>query len=128
MPRALIPYQHIDRLYWAVSPIAVRGVVDQVRNALVKLVAEIRASTPAGQELPSEEIATQAMNFAISGKRAKVNVTAAQASGSDTQATVTVPSERQSESGFWTTSRRIGAAVVGAATIAAAVFAAIQVF
>jgi hypothetical protein len=120
------PYQHIDRLYWSVSPIAVRGVVDQVRNALVKLVAEIRATTPAGQELPSEEVATQAMHFVISGKRAKVSVSAAQASGSDTRATVTAPSE--SESGFWTTWRRIGAAVVGVATIAAAVFAAIQVF
>jgi hypothetical protein len=121
-------YQHIDRLYWAVSPIAVRGVVDQVRNSLVKLVAEIRASTPAGQELPSEEVATQAMNFVISGKRAKVTLSAAQARGSGPQATVTAPSEQQSEPDFWTTSRRIGAAVVGLATIAGAVFAAIQVF
>jgi hypothetical protein len=56
-------------------------VVDHVRNALVKLVAEIRAATPAGQELPSEAAADQAMNFVITGKRARLNVTASQASG-----------------------------------------------
>jgi hypothetical protein len=86
------------------------------------------ASTPAGQELPSEEITTQATNFVISGKRAKVTVSAAQAGGSGTQASATAPPEPQSESGFWTTSRRIGAAVVGVATIAGAVFAAIEFF
>ena len=32
------------------------------------------------------------------------------------------------EPGFWTTSRRIGAALVGLATIAGAVFAAIEIF
>ena len=121
-------FQHIDRVYWAVSPVAVRGVVDQVRNALVKLVAEIRASTPADQELPSGEVATQAMNFVITGKRAKVTVSAAQATGSATRATITGPSHQQPESGFWTTWRRIGAAAVGLATIAGAAFGAIQIF
>jgi hypothetical protein len=68
------------------------------------------------------------MNFVISGKRARVTVSAAQASGSGTQASVTASSEPQSEPGFWTTSRRIGAALVGLATIAGAAFAAIEVF
>ncbi len=122
------PYQRIDTLYWAVVPATVRGALDQVRTALMKLVAELRAATPAGQEIPSEAAADQAMNFVISGKRAKVNVTASQASGSESNATTSVTPSSEPEPGFWTTSRRIGAVVVGIATIAAAVFAGIQVF
>lgn len=121
------PYQRIDRIYWQVAPVMVRGAVDQVRNALVKLVAEIRANTPAGQDVPSDEAATQAINFIVSGKRAKVAFNAAQASGAAT-ATATTAAPPEPEAGFWTTSRRIGAVIVGIATIAGAVFAAIQVF
>lgn len=66
------------------------------------------------------------MNFVVSGKRAKVSVNTTQASGSAV-ATTTVSTARD-EGAFWTTSRKIGAAVVGAATIAGAIFAAIQAF
>ncbi len=121
------PFQRIDTLYWAVSPAAVKGALDQIRTALMKLVAELRAATPAGQEVPSEAAANQAMNFVISGKRAKVNVTASQASGSGSNAT-SGTSASSSEPGFWTTSRRIGATVGGIATVAGAVFAGIEVF
>lgn len=122
------PGQHIDRMYWSVSPVAVRGTLDQVRTALVKLVAELRATIPEGQDVPSTAAANQAMNFVITGKRAKVSVNAAQASGEGAAASTTASTEGGSESGFWTTSRRLGGAVVGLATIAAAIFAAIEVF
>lgn len=68
------------------------------------------------------------MNFVISGERAKVNVSASQASGPGSNATTTTMPTPDPEPGFWTTSRRIGALIVGLATIAGAVFTAIQVF
>jgi hypothetical protein len=122
------PHQRIDRIYWSVSPVAVRGVVDHVRNALVKLVAEIRASTPSGQDLPSGAAADQAMNFVITGRRARVNVTASQASGPGSSAATSVAPTPEPERGFWTTWRKIGAAIAGIAGIAGAVFGGIQAF
>jgi hypothetical protein len=123
------PYQRIDSVYWAPAPVAVRGVVDQIRTALTKLVAELRATMPKGEQIPSEEAATQAMQFVVNGKRAKVNFTAAQASGPSSTATTNVThAAAETESGRWTTWRRVGAASVGIATIAAAVFTALQVF
>ena len=121
------PYQHIDRVYWSVAPVAVRGVVDHVRTSLVKLVAEIRAGTPEGDAVPSKAAADQAMTFLVTGKRARVNVNAAQASGTGSSATTSVAPTPEPERGFWTTWRKIGAAAVGIATIAGAVLAAIQV-
>lgn len=122
-------YQHIDMIYWAVSPAVVRGVLDRIRTALIKLVAELRAVTPDGQSIPTEAAATQAMNFVISGKRAKVNVNAAQASGPSATATTTVEHPPETDGrGFWTFWRRVGAGVVGVATIAGTVFAGIQLF
>ncbi|MEA2235204.1 MAG: hypothetical protein QOD83_5020 [Solirubrobacteraceae bacterium] len=121
-------YQHIDRIYWALSPLGARGVVSQVRNNLVKLVAEIRAVTPASQIIPSEHAATQAMNFIVSGKRNTVQINAPQASGTQSAASVTHVQAPEPEPGVWTTSRKLGGALVGLATIAGTVFAAIQLF
>lgn len=122
------PNQRIDRMYWALSPLAARGVVDQVRNDLVKLVAEIRAATPEGQAVPTEEAATQAMNFLVTGKRNKVQIHAVHATGSHSAAAITHTQAPEPEIGAWTTSRKVGGVIVGLATIAGTVFAAIQVF
>jgi hypothetical protein len=35
--------QYIERLYWAVSAPAIRGVLDQIRTALTQLTAELRS-------------------------------------------------------------------------------------
>lgn len=117
--------QHFDRMYWSLSPVSVRGTVDQIRTALGR---EIRATTPEGEAVPSSAAADNAMSFVITGKRAKVNVNAAQASGDDATASMTTNAREESESGFWSRSRRLGGVVVGLATIAAAIFAAIEVF
>jgi len=121
------PSQQILSVYWAVAPPAVRALLDQIRTALTKLVAELRANTPPGHE-PSGQAADQAMSFVVTGRRAKVNVTATQASGTGAMATTAATNGPHAESGFWTTSRKVGAAVVGLATIAGAILTAIQVF
>lgn len=122
------PYQHIEAIYWGVSHAAVHGVLDQVRTALTKLVAEIRANTPAGQEVPSADAANQAVNVVVTGKRSTVNVTAAQASGTESKANADSSSTHRpaTESGFWTRGRKIGAFIVGTATVVAAAVGVIQ--
>ena len=119
------PYQQIVSIYWAVAHATIEGIIDQIRTALTQLVAELRATMSSGDELPSAEAANQAVNLVVTGKRARVNVANAQSSGSGTTATVNT-SPQPEESGFWTRSRRIGAFVVGAVSVAAGVVAVIQ--
>jgi hypothetical protein len=117
--------QSILAIYWSISPVAIRGVTDQVRTSLVQLVAELRAGMPDDQSLPSAEAAAHAVQVAVTGKRSNVTVTAAQA-GNGGQANVTANEPAPPESGFWTRSRRIGAFFVGAATVVGAVIAVIE--
>jgi len=119
------PSQTILAVYWAISPATVRGILDQVRTILVQLVAELQASTPVGQDVPTSEATNQAVNVAVHGRRSKVIVNAPQAAEGST-ATVTSGAPVPVESGWWTRARRVGAFLVGAATIAAAVFAFLQ--
>jgi AbiTii len=119
------PFQHIVSIYWKVSTTALHGVIDQVRTGLVQLVAEIRATTLHEDDVPSAEAATQAVHLVVSGKRSRVTFTNAQASG---QATASVAGDRtEPESGFWTRGRKIGAFLVGLATIIGAIAAIIAI-
>lgn len=111
------PYgTNINRVYWAVSPVAIEGVVDQVRTALIQLVAELSAARGAGETVA--QAADNAVSLVVTGKRHTVNVINTQGS---THATVSAPLN-DDESG-WSRSRKIGAAVVGAFTVIGAVAA-----
>jgi AbiTii len=68
----------VQRLYWGVSPVSLDGVVEQVRTTLTVMIAEIRANVSDDTEVPPAEVATNAINFAVSGKRNKVNFAAPQ--------------------------------------------------
>jgi hypothetical protein len=120
-----IPDQHIESLYWQVSHAAICGVLDQIRTSLTQLVAELRANMTTNEDFPSTEAADQAVQVVVTGKRSKVTVATAQASGSGT-ASVSKNEPSQEESEFWTRSRRIGAFLVGLATIAGAIAAVLQ--
>lgn len=122
-----VPYQSITSLYWQVSEPALRSVVNRVRTTLVELVSEMRAGTPVDQDVPSPEAASQAMSVAVYGSRSRVTVTSAQASGLSATSSVDLPRGAEAAA-FWTTTRKIGAFVVGSATIAAAAIAAVQEF
>jgi hypothetical protein len=115
------PFQTVTALYWSVSPTAIRGVLDQIRTSLTMLVAEIRAATPDGDEIPSQTAADQAVNVVVTGKRSRVSVNAAQAAGGSTAKAKTAAPPGD-ERPFWTW-RTIGAVAVGLATIASAVIA-----
>lgn len=116
------PFQQITAVYWSVSAPALSGVLDRVRTTLVELVAEMRAGMPEAAETPSAAVADQAVNVVVHGRGARVNVTAAHASGEGShQVEAARPAfERRSR---W---RRIGAFAVGVATIAGVVIALAQ--
>jgi hypothetical protein len=70
----------IDLLYWGVAPSLLDSVVDQVRTRLTVMVAEIRATLPDNTEVIPTPVADNAFAVAVTGKRHKVTVTAAQGS------------------------------------------------
>ena len=110
---------HIQALYWGVSPVVLEGVVDRVRTTLTVMIAEINANLPDGTDTPPAEVATNAINFAVNGKRHKISFTAPQ-EGS----TVTTSSPEE-EPRRWL---RIGGVVlVGLITIVGAILALMQV-
>jgi hypothetical protein len=117
--------QVILSVYWAISAVSIRGVIDQVRTSLVQLVAELEATTPDDQPLPSPEATTQAVQVVVTGKRSNVTVATSQARDNG-EANVNVDRPSLPESDCWTRARRLGGFFVGVATIAAAVFAYIQ--
>ena len=70
--------RQVLRLYWAVHPSAMEGVLDQVRTRLVQLVGELRAAMPHGQQDPTPDQVAQALqNISIvTGDNSSVTVTA----------------------------------------------------
>ncbi|MFE4175483.1 hypothetical protein ACFRR7_26170 [Streptomyces sp. NPDC056909] len=112
------PRQQITELYWAVAAPAVIGVIDQVRTALADLMGELRATmAPDDSNLPTPEQIGQALNVAVHGNRSRVTVTGAHASG-ESNVTVAAPNADDEPGLFGTTGRRIGAILVGLATVA----------
>ena len=111
---------HLERLYWGVAPVALNGVVEQVRTTLTVMIAEINANLPDGIDTPPAEVATNAINFAVhGGKRNKISFAAPQ-EGS----TVTTASPEE-EPRRWL--RTAGAVLLGLVAIAALIFGLMQV-
>ncbi|MFJ8770230.1 AbiTii domain-containing protein [Streptomyces clavifer] len=72
------PSRQVLRLYWAVHPSAMEGVLDQVRTRLVQLVGELRAAMPHGQQNPTPDQVAQALQNIniVTGDHSSVTVTA----------------------------------------------------
>ena len=66
------PSQVVERLYRKVHLSTLIGILDQVRTTLVELVAEMCAGEPDSGRLPSRDIAEQAVDVAIYGKKNRV--------------------------------------------------------
>jgi hypothetical protein len=110
--------QEIYRLYWSVSKNEVSGILHQIRNRLVKLIAEF--------EIEYETAASnaEAVNRAVSITMGDGGSVAVATSGRDS--TNRFDLSRPSgplDAPKWTLGRRIWAAAVGSAGIAGAVFA-----
>jgi hypothetical protein len=105
---------HITAVYWSVSPVALEGVIDQIRTRLVELVAEMRAEMPDEADVPSAAVADNAVNLIVHGKKAKFTVNTAQATGNGTASATTTPVEHRSA---WV---KTGGFIVGLAGVVAA--------
>jgi hypothetical protein len=121
------PWQHTQRLYWSVIPATISGILDNIRTTLAQLVSELTATMQRGQDVPTPDQAKQAVQVAVNGRGSRVTVTTAQASGA-AASTVTLESQPPpaDETSFWTRSRKVGAAIVGLATIIATLVAVIE--
>ena len=109
----------VERVYWSAGTGVLCGVIDAIRTTLTELVAEIRAGTAGEDAAPSPEVVGQAVQFAVDGKGNRVTFAVAGPGGT----AITMPgSEELEESRFWTWPR-VGAVIVGLATIAGAVAA-----
>lgn len=72
----------ISSMYWQVSPMSVRGVLDSIRTSLVSLVAEMETLDHEGPLTATA--ADQAVNVVINGaKRSTIHVNTNQSSGAD---------------------------------------------
>lgn len=118
------PFQRIDTIYWSVSRAALAGLVDQVRTRLAELLGELRAVTPANADVPTAAQANNAVNVVVHGRGNHVQIAQAHEGGNSSIDETPPPAD----SSFWTRGRRLGAILVGIATIAGAVFAAIQIW
>jgi hypothetical protein len=70
--------RQVLRLYWAVHPSALEGVLDQVRTRLVQLVGELRAAMPQDQQDPTPDQVAQALQNIniVTGDNSSVTVAA----------------------------------------------------
>lgn len=114
-------FQHTTAVYWGVSVTAIEGLIDQVKTRLAELLAELRAATPSGAQLPTAAQATAAVNVVVHGRGNRITV--AHASG---EAHASTAAAAEAEGPFWTLGRRIAAICVGAATILGTVIAVLQ--
>lgn len=119
-------FQRINSIYWSISQTALVGVIDQVRTRLAELLAELRAATPADADGPTATQATNAVNVVVHGRGNHVQI--AQASERATNSVEQPPAQSTTDAPFWTLGKRVSAILVGAATIAGAIFAAIQIW
>jgi hypothetical protein len=100
----------IMRLYWDVSVARIDGVLEQIRNTLVRLVSEMRATMPADSTVPSPEQAASAVNVVLhGGKRSVFNVNTAVADNG-ASASISTPAAHK-ESG-WTKTTAIWTVVI----------------
>jgi AbiTii len=115
-------FRAVERIYWNVSPIVLVGIVDQIRNRLVALVAEVRAVAP-DPASPSGEAVTNAVQVAVYGKARDIHISAPQASGPVSTAVVSASGE---DKPWWRRAKVLWSIAVGGATIVGVIIAWLQ--
>lgn len=110
--------QSVHRLYWSVSKSEVVGILHQIRNRLVQLIAEFEIEYDSGA--PAEQAVERAVQITMGdgGNLAIVSSDRGSSSGVEIGTTKSPLDEPK-----WTVGRKIWAAAVGSAGIAGAIFA-----
>jgi hypothetical protein len=110
--------QEIHRLYWSVSKSEVAGILHQIRNRLVKLIAEFEIEYETAGS--TAEAVDRAVKITM-GDRGSVAVVSSDR-GSTSKAEISMAASPL-DTPKWTLGRKIWAAAVGSAGIAGAIFA-----
>jgi hypothetical protein len=113
-------FQRVTEVYWSVDASSLTAVIDKIRTTLVELIAELRRGMNQSESLPTPDLAEHAVNVAVHGRRSRVTVHTAQATNGATASIV--PSSATN----WSMWRRLGAFIVGLATVAATIIALIR--
>jgi hypothetical protein len=116
------PFQHIERLYWAVNVAALEGLLDRIRTSLTGLIAELRMTLPGHDGVPTAAAADQAVAVIVHGKRNRVVVT----TDSPHSATSIGSPDVADSPVWWRGAKGMWALVIGAATIAGGIFTYLQ--
>ena len=66
------PGMQVMRLYWNLDPSAVRAITERVCTDVIAMVSEIKAGIEPGQEFPSREVVTQAIDVVVNGNHNRV--------------------------------------------------------
>ncbi len=111
-------FQQITSLYWAVPVPTIAGALDRIRTTLAELLSEIVSVMPEGANEPTAAQADHAVSLVIYGKGNRINLTTAQSSG---RGIATAAPQGEKKSTWWTRWGRVGAILVGIATIVTAI-------
>ncbi|MFL6108980.1 MAG: hypothetical protein ACJ72L_18625 [Marmoricola sp.] len=104
----------IQRLYFAVQPDAIHGVLDNIRTTLVGLVAEMRTAGVSSKGVPSQKAADQAVQIIVKG-RARPTINTAVGDGATASMTVQTSHDTEARIPGWI--RGPWGFTIGAATI-----------
>lgn len=64
----------LNALYWQVSTVSIKGVIERVRTGLMELVSVMRSGMESGQDLPTPDVASNALNVVVQGSRNSVTL------------------------------------------------------
>ena len=98
-------------LYWAVSEAVICGVIERVRTDLIRLVNEIRPSLNDDLDIPSAEMASQALNVVISGDNNRLAVGSIEQTG-NVSTVEKSPRRRKLEIAYWVAGVAIAAVAI----------------
>jgi len=69
-----LPGTRVMRLYWNLNASAIRAITERVCTDVIAMVNEIKAGIEPGQEFPSRDLVTQAIDVVINGNHSRVIV------------------------------------------------------
>ncbi len=65
---------NLNALYWQVSAVSLADVIERVRTDLIGLVSEMRSGMESGQDLPTPDVASNALNVVVKGSCNRLTV------------------------------------------------------
>lgn len=110
------PGQSVSQVYWVTGRANMVGIVDNVKTKLAMLSGELIRAVPDGQETPSPEQASQALNLTM-GDNNQVNLNQGGARSANAAALLSASEEADDTPTWWKRWRRPGTVLLGAVTV-----------